>query len=68
VDFFFKSIAETVKKFPKKGIAEAKAKVLKLVSEMEEEYDPDIPPTLFPISPARLPNRPPPLLTRYKSF
>jgi len=39
VDLFFKSIAETVKKFPKKGISEAKLKVLTLVSELEEKYN-----------------------------
>lgn len=39
VDLFFKSIAEMVKKFPKKGISEAKLKVSSLISELEEKYD-----------------------------
>ncbi|KAF0691301.1 Uncharacterized protein FWK35_00034967, partial [Aphis craccivora] len=39
VDLFFKSIAEIVKKFPKKGISEAKLKVLSLISQLEEKYD-----------------------------
>jgi len=43
VDLFFKSITETVKKFPRKGISEAKLKVLTLVSELEEKYtEPEI--------------------------
>ncbi|KAE9532987.1 hypothetical protein AGLY_009415 [Aphis glycines] len=39
VDLFLKSITETLKKFPKKGISEAKLKVLSLVSELEDKYD-----------------------------
>lgn len=38
VDLFFKSLAKTVKKLPKKGINEIKLKTLTLVSEIEEKY------------------------------
>lgn len=38
VDLFFRSIAETVKRFSKKGIIESKLKVLNLISELEEKY------------------------------
>lgn len=38
IDLFFKSLAKTVKKLPKKGINEVKLKTLTLVSEIEEEY------------------------------
>lgn len=38
VDVFFKSIAMTVKKFPPKGIIEAKLQALTLVSNLEEKY------------------------------
>lgn len=59
VDLFFKSIAETVKKFSKKGISEAKLKVLTLVSELEEKYDvPEIPGSAY--NPAYSPQDNPP--------
>lgn len=38
VDLFLRSIAETVKKIPKKGITESKLKVLSLISELDEKY------------------------------
>lgn len=38
IDLFFKSLAKTVKKLPKKGINEIKLKTLTLVSEIEEKY------------------------------
>lgn len=38
IDLFFKSLAKTVKKLPKKGINEVKLKTLTLVSEIEEKY------------------------------
>lgn len=38
VDIFFKSIAMTVKKFPPKGIIEAKLQALTLVSNLQEKY------------------------------
>jgi len=57
VDLFFKSITETVKRFSKKGIAEAKLKVVTLVSELEEKYDePEISGSAYnPIYPAQDP-------------
>lgn len=38
VDLFLKSIAKNVKQLPKKGISEAKLKILSLVTELEEKY------------------------------
>lgn len=38
IDLFFKSLAKTVKKLPKKGINEVKLKTLTLVSEIEEKF------------------------------
>lgn len=38
VDFFFKSLAVTVKKLPNKGINEVKIKSLALVTEIQEKY------------------------------
>ncbi|XP_050525044.1 uncharacterized protein LOC126896371 [Daktulosphaira vitifoliae] len=38
VDLFFKSLALTVKKLPKKAIKEAKIKLLIMVNELEDEY------------------------------
>ncbi|KAL5236565.1 hypothetical protein ACI65C_003975 [Semiaphis heraclei] len=38
VDFFFKSLAITVKKLPNKGINEVKIKSLALVTEIQEKY------------------------------
>ncbi|KAL5239511.1 hypothetical protein ACI65C_006921 [Semiaphis heraclei] len=38
VDFFFKSLAITIKKLPNKGINEVKIKSLALVTEIEEKY------------------------------
>jgi len=38
IDLFFKSLAKTVKKLPKKGINEVKLKTLTLVTEIEEKY------------------------------
>jgi len=35
VDLFFKRIAETVEKFSKKGVSEAKLKVVKLILELK---------------------------------
>jgi len=57
VDLFFKSIAETVKKFSKKWIADAKLKGLTLVSGLEEKYEePEISGSVYnPIYPAQDP-------------